>query len=293
MSGKCESKEKAWHEAKTIREGIAGMIFTALLGAFFGGAPGFGGGLVAGFLGGMCMSRATNRLKKHEYEPNVCVTGQVYEAWKNDGLFVPPLALWGKVGWGAMKFFERDGDWLFNILVLDNQKYLLTEAYDGGQAFVRYLSDCRAYLHCEISSNEGPFGCFGSTIGALAGMGFSMSFLAPLAASCAAWGIFFWVCLLLVALLALVITYLASAVGGLIGAALGKMADAIEGQGQKGKSVKAGDCVTLCGAWVTDMDHGWNEIHDIETVQIHGKGSGKSSLYCLRVAGSKAVPKVK
>lgn len=289
MSQNCTSGEKAWHEAWTIRGGMAGMITGGLLGAFLGGAAGAGGGVVAGFLVGMCLTRSFGRLQKHPYQPSVCVTGMVDEEWKNDGLFVPPLALWGKLGVGAMEFFERDGDWLFNLIILDGQSFLLTEAHDGGQAYVRHKANCTPYLHCEISSNEGPFGCYGSAIGAVAGAVLSAALLAPLAASCVAWGLFAWLCLLIVAILAALITYAASAIGGIIGAGLGKLADEIEGQAKKGETVRAGDCVTFCGDWVTDMDHGWNELHELRTIQIHNGAKPKGAAYCLRIAASKTV----
>jgi hypothetical protein len=287
MMDSCVSGEKAWYEAWTIRAGFAGLITFGLAGVIGWGAAG-GGGIVFGFLLGMCLSRSFGRLQTHKYQPEACVTGVVDRQWKNDGLFVPPLALFGNLGLGIMDFFERDGDWLFNLIILDNQSYLLTEAYDGGKAYVRHKSDCTPYLHCEISSNQGPFGCYGSTIGALIGAGLSLVFLAPMAASCAAWGPFFWLCLIIVAVLAILITYASSVVGGIIGALLGKLADEIEGQGGKGESVKDGACVTFCGEWITDMDHGWNELHELKTIQIHKDIPPFSTGQCIRISAAKA-----
>lgn len=292
MTADCVSGEKPWYKAWTFLAAASGMGTMGAMGGAVGGAAGVGSGLVFGFLLGMCLSRSFGRLRSHTYQPRVCVTGIVDEQSKNDGLFVPPLALWSKLGVGPMKFFERDGDWLFNLIILDGQSQRITEeAYDGGKAEVRRKAspDCRAYLHCEISSNEGPMGCYGSVIGAAVGVGISLTFIAPLAASCAAWGPFFWVCLLLVLIAALLVTYLASVIGGLIGAATGKLADAIEGQGQLSKGVKMGDCVTFCGEWVTDMDHGWNELHELETIQVHSDVPNASWANCLRKAATKGI----
>jgi hypothetical protein len=285
----CVSGEKPWYKAWTFVAAASGMGTFGAAGLVGWGAGGVGAGLVFGFLLGMCLSRSFGRLRSHAYEPEVCVTGMVDEQWKNDGLFVPPLALWGKLGIGAMKYFERDGDWLFNLIILDNQSHVITEAYDGSQAQVRRKADCTPYLHCEISSNEGPLGCYGSVVGAAVGAAVSLAFIAPLAASCAAWGPFFWVCLLLVAVLALLVTYLGSVIGGLIGAGAGKLADEIEGQGKLSKGVKKGDCVTFCGEWITDMDHGWNELHELKTIQVHEDIPAHSISNCMRKAATKSI----
>jgi hypothetical protein len=289
MQQSCESGEKPWYQAWTFITGLAGMGTLGAAGWVGWGAPGVGAGVVFGFLLGMCLSRSFGRLQTHKYQPEVCVTGMVDEQWKNDGLFVPPLSLWGKLGIGAMEYFERDGDWLFNLIILDEQSHLLTEAHNGSQAYVRHKAECTPYLHCEISSNEGPYGCYGSVIGAAVGAGLSLAFLTPLAASCAAWGLFAWLCLLLVAALALLITYASSVIGGLIGAGLGKLADEIENQGQIAKGVDKGDCVTFCGQWVTDMDHGWNEIHDLKTIQIHEDVPLLSITNCRRKAARNTI----
>ncbi len=293
MAGNCVSTEKKWYEAHTIRWGMMGLTLGLAAGLLLG-AAGAGGGMVFGFLLGMCLSRSFGRLKRHSYMPEVYVTGIVDEQWRNLGAYVPPLALLSKwFGIGAMEFFERDGDWLFNLIILDEQKsYLLTEAHDGEQAYVRHRADCTPFLHCEISSNEGPFGCYGSVIGAAIGAGISAALLGPLAASCGGWGPFAWVCLLLVAFLALLLTYACSAVGGAIGSVLGAAADAIEGQGQIGESLQKGDCVTFCGEWVTDMDHGWNELHDLLTIQIHKDVAPFSLDSCLRRAGLRTIASI-
>ena len=111
-----------------------------------------------------------------------------------------------------------------------------------------------------------------------------------MAAACLASGIFAPLCIIVALIVALVIssavTAAAALAAGQIGAALGALADEIEGQGEKGESVQENSCITFSGAWITDEDHGWNEIHDIERVIVHGRG--KDLEECLKVASAES-----
>ena len=74
-------------------------------------------------------------------------------------------------------------------------------------------------------------------------------------------------------IVSIVITALGVLAGGALGSAVGLAADEYEDRvGDAGADVlECGDGVILSGDWVTDTDHGWNELHDVTGAMIIGR----------------------
>jgi hypothetical protein len=174
-----------------------------------------------------------------------------------------------------------DGDYLFNIQCVNPG--LINTQFDGSAACIRTKDVVQGprYLHCEITSNVTLYGCAGAIAGAAAaapiGVGLGIAAGAAVAAACLATGIFAPLCLAAALLIALLVS---SAVtgggalgGGAIGSAAGLAADEVNDQvGQADADViECGDAVVFSGDWVTDRDHGWNEIHDLKRAMIIGR----------------------
>jgi hypothetical protein len=131
-------------------------------------------------------------------------------------------------------------------------------------------------LHMEINSHVGPFARWGGVVGAAAGavVGSIVGILAAIAIGSAACGVFFFLCflaaLLVAAIVAAIITAIGAWVGGVAGGAIGKIADAGDPLLKQGDMVHDGTCLTAKGPWVNDLDHGWNELHPITQLILHG-----------------------
>lgn len=171
-----------------------------------------------------------------------------------------------------------DGDYLFNIKCVDRR--FLTPQSDGTAACVRNksLADGPEYLHCEITSNVTLYGCAGAIAGAAVaaavGVPAGVAAGAAVAAACLATGIFAPLCILAAILVALLvsaaITGAGALAGGAVGSGLGLAADEVEDQvgDAAADALHEGDAVIFSGDWVTDADHGWNEIHDINRAMV-------------------------
>ena len=115
----------------------------------------------------------------------------------------------------------------------------------------------------------------GAVIGAVSGTIAGLAILSSLLPASLACGIFAWLCALLAILLSLVESFVATALGswlgGMYGGALGQQKDAGDNPLlRKYAIIKKGDYVTVNGEWVTDLDHGWNEIHPVTEITLHG-----------------------
>lgn len=175
-----------------------------------------------------------------------------------------------------------DGDYLFNIRCVP--RGFLTPQASGDAACIRTkdLINGPEYLHCEITSNVTLYGCAGAVTGAAAaapaGVALGTGAGLAVAAGCLALGIFAPLCFLAAILVALIVSSLVTGGGALAGAAIGSAAglaaDELADQvGEAGADVvECGDAVVFTGDWVTDADHGWNEIHDIRAAMIIDRG---------------------
>ncbi|MHA1598740.1 MAG: hypothetical protein ACTSV1_08470 [Alphaproteobacteria bacterium] len=279
-----EQCEIPWYEAWSVVTGFAGATTGGLIGGFWPGAAAaapslaafIAAGASAGFIIAYCSSRIAQAfLKSHDRTPTVTAVGMVID-----------------VGRSPM-IFPFDGDWLLNLKILGGNAFeLMNERHDGAQACVRFKPDGTRYLHCEITSNIGIYGCIGAMAGAVAGgiagaVGGAAAG-AIIAAACLATGIFWLLCVIVAVLAAVIIAAVITAVvawaGGAVGSGAGAIADEIEGQGDKADGVAENTCVTFTGRWVTDMDHGWNEIHDIEAIDIHDTAGQDGA--CLKMAAA-------
>jgi hypothetical protein len=171
-----------------------------------------------------------------------------------------------------------DGDYLFNIKCVNPG--LINSQFDGSAACIRTKDVIQGpqYIHCEITSNVTLYGCAGAIAGAAAaapiGVGLGIAAGAAVAAACLATGIFAPLCILAALLIAFLvssaITGGGALAGGAVGSAAGLAADEVNDQvGQADADVvECGDVVVFSGDWVTDRDHGWNEIHDVKRAMI-------------------------
>jgi hypothetical protein len=184
-----------------------------------------------------------------------------------------------------------DGDWTMNLgalTVLNPTDLTVDEVRtraapgSGLSAAVRSFNEkgchedntqCKTdILHCEISAHQGAYAVVGGAVGSVVGTGLGIG--AGLAA-CAALGAFTFgigaaLCLLLVAVAAAVGAWAGGAVGDAVGAFAGWVVDELSDFDRNGKTIEANqNCtISVTGAWVTDISHEHNEIHNIDAVQI-------------------------
>lgn len=252
--------ETPWYESYSFLCGLAGAISIGAAAGLAWGWPAGAAGLVAGFIIGYCSCRISGRLKKHKDQPQVCITGLVLATGQSTPVF------------------PEDGDRTINIGLMSNDLWVAIDGADGKPACVRETEDGKPYLHCEISSHIGIYGCLGAMIGGVAGAVAGAIVAGLIIAACG----LSLLCLLLAILVALLLAAVGAELGGLLGSAAGAAADAIDGTFDPMEGIGVGDCVTICGDWVTDADHGWNEIHDIKSIQKHahlGSGDLESCYY--------------
>ena len=111
----------------------------------------------------------------------------------------------------------------------------------------------------------------GAVVGAVVGTAVGIA----AAAACIAAGIFALLCLLLAFLLAALITAIIAEVGEYIGKAIGAAVDAANNPPEIiPNTAEKGKCVIFSGNWVTDRDHGWNELHDIKGAVVIDNPNG-------------------
>ena len=145
------------------------------------------------------------------------------------------------------------------------------DAPGGGPAFpVVDPSTGQIALHCEIGSHIGDYAAVGAAIGSVAGA-IGGAFIG--AALCVALGLVTFGIGALACLLAVAIAIaVGAAVGGLLGDAIGALAgwiaDELSDFDERGEAINRGCLMKLTGRWVTDSNHQWNEIHDIESAQL-------------------------
>ncbi|WP_114751955.1 hypothetical protein [Pleomorphovibrio marinus] len=201
-----------------------------------------------------------------------------------------------------------DGDYLYDIrtdngslvettvggfIITGNITSFVERTSGGEPATVRCAQDGAWTLHTEIDSMRKYAGHIAWILAALAILVLAIMFaplLAPIEAICHAIPL---VGPLLCAAVAVVIALVVSAVVGTLGGLVGDAIDAamnprdgvIEGT-DEGWEPEAGQCVTAFGVHVTDLDHGWNELHPLHTLQ---QCTGKIS-QTLDSAGEYLVP---
>ena len=273
-SQSAETCDLPWYQAFSALCAGVGTLAGIIAGAALGGlsltvatAALAGSGAVIGALVAYCACRMSPQRLAKINPPSDPRTGLTSAA----GIIIDigrsfPIFPWG------------DGDYLFNIKCV-NPGLLSTQA-DGTPACIRTKDVAQGpqYLHCEITSNVTLYGCAGAIAGAAAaapvGVGLGIAAGAAVAAACLATGIFAPLCLLAALLIALLVssavTGAGALAGGAIGSAAGLAADEVNDQvGQADADViECGDAVVFSGDWVTDRDHGWNEVHDLKRAMI-------------------------
>ena len=172
--------------------------------------------------------------------------------------------------------FTYDPDWTFDLAPRTDAADLVTRDALWVRCFTLVL-DCKdrpqdpngtPTIHCEIPSHIGEWGCIGASVGVAVGAALGAAAvlaLAPLAAAC---GPFAFLCLLLILLLGALIAYAGAEAGAIIGHAIGEALDAGQGLASAFGEALCGSCLSVEGNWVTDQDHGHNEIHDVETIPL-------------------------
>jgi hypothetical protein len=215
-----------------------------------------GAAFVLGFVIGYCLARARH-LKP--LQDRVCVAG-VAEAANNseDHWFYGPF-------W--------DPDRSIDLVVRASYLYLITDQAH----FVNCNGIPTPLLHIELPSHVQHDACVGGIIGAAVGsvVGVVAGIAAGAAIASLACGPFALLCFLLAiivaAIVAAVVTAAAAWLGGVIGGLVGKAQDAGDDLLEQGAMVEPGTCLTAEGEWVTDLDHGWNEVHPVVTIKLSGK----------------------
>ena len=233
---------------------LAGAALYAVTSATLAAAMA-GGLAVLGAIAGFCNCRMSRDRLPLKADGDTSVLGVVID-----------------VGRSGTYFPFGDGDFLFNI------KCVRPEHVVQDADCVRHKASGVEYLHCEITSNVTLYGCAGAYAGAIAGMAVGVptgaAAGAAVAAGCIATGIFAPLCIIAAIIVAAIISAAISGAGALGGAAIGSelgvAADEDENVlGDPGADVvKEGDLVVFSGDWVSDADHGWNEIHDIERAMV-------------------------
>ncbi len=270
-----ETCELPWYQSFSAGCALAGGVSIGAAAAAFGGGLSnpatwalLGSWGLAGAVIGYCSCRLAGRLRKVLVSPpfdaksgQTTVCGELIAIGRSD-----PLKPFG------------DGDWLYNVATRD--RTVLEVAFDGSTACVRTEAP-PDFLHCEITSAIGTAGCIGqmvgAVVGAVAGSAAGVAVGVAIAAGCAAAGIFWLLCVIVAAIVALivaaVITAVATEIGEYVGKAIGAAIDAAGDPTDIIPDVaEVGSCVCLTGDWVTDRDHGWNEIHDIRSAMILDSG---------------------
>jgi hypothetical protein len=145
-------------------------------------------------------------------------------------------------------------------------------------------------LHCEISSHVGSYSAVGGMVGAVAGG--VAGFILGAGVICGLLGAFTFglgalVCLVVAAIVGAVLAAVGYFVGAAVGSVVGAIADAVTDFDKNGQFIEAnrGCILFVTGTWVTDISHGHNEIHDIQSVGIVECGVGSSSSP-LTIAGA-------
>src|SRR5574341_55657 len=211
--------ELPWYKSYSFLCGLAGAISIGGAAGATWGWYAAAGAAVAGFVIGYCSCRIAGRLKKHADQPQVCITGIVLATGQSTPVF------------------PEDGDRTINVALMPNDLWIATDGADGNPACVRETEDGKPFLHCEISSHIGPYGCVGAMIGAVAGavagaiVGTAVAvgclagslICGPLAFLCAVG------CIILGIIVAAFIAAIGAELGGLVGSAIGAAADSAAG----------------------------------------------------------------
>ncbi len=261
-----------WVASGAALFGLAGFLHVAALSGITGGASliallavgvAAAGGAIVGFWVGFAVNWF-DRLFPH-LPSNITMSGCIVCAGKNTGF--PP--------W-------HDNDWTFNLgpehavlaptdAGLNVDEILNRDAPGGGPAFSTKDPDTSVpILHCEISSRIGDYAAVGGAIGSVAGAigGALAGAAACVALGLATFGIGAALCALIIALAIAVGAAAGGFLGDAIGAGIGWIADELSDFDERGESIRKGCVMMFSGRWVTDSNHQWNEIHDIESAQL-------------------------
>lgn len=239
-------------------------------------------GAVAGYIIGSMIYYGVKwftRLKKHDPE-RISISGTaVCKGW-NTGILPPPI---------------NDGDLMINIKLsrviepatLSMERVLLEPAPNSGFSVSGIAFDTCAntvVIHSEISSYQGDIGAVVTpavTIGgAVAGGAIAA------AVGCAVAGIFtFGLGCLIAILIGIIIGAVAGAVvGSYLSKGIGAIADEVADFDQAGDIVVEGGCYVFSGVWVTDTEHSWNEIHDLESA-VRAEDVGADCAVAIATSG--------
>jgi hypothetical protein len=213
-----------------------------------------GPGSVVGYVWGYCLAR------RSRLQPNrgkMCLTGLVLHIARMQFGDVWPAA------------FTYDPDWTFDVAPrgpnandLISRDALIIDCYE-----LRVPNDTPT-IHCEIPSYIGEAGCIGGSIGAAVGAAIGIAVIVALLPAALACGPLAFLCLLLIILLAAAIAYVGAELGAIIGHKVGEVLDTTQGLSSVYGEGLRGSCITVEGNWVTDQDHGHNEIHDVEIIPV-------------------------
>ena len=222
-----------------------------------------GPGSVLGYVWGYCIARHSRLQPK---KGRRCISGLV--------LRISRMQFTGGV---ALAAFTYDPDWTFDLAPRGNDA---TELVSRDALWIRCFPlnlDCKdrpqdpngiPTIHCEIPSHIGEAGCIGGSIGVAAGAIAGAAVVIALAPFALACGPFAFLCLLAILLLGALIAYAGAEIGAIIGHKIGEVLDATQGLSSAYGEALCGSCLSVEGEWVTDQDHGHNEIHDVIGIQL-------------------------
>jgi hypothetical protein len=263
--------------------GLIGMA--ALSGFLIGGAAGAAVaamGAAAGVIILACLIYTVKwfrRLKKHDPE-RIELLADAVCVGRNTGILPPPY---------------HDGDWIMNIQsqlghainfpTIDMLR-IHTEAAPGSalpQAYFSMDKKSRLVLHTEISSYQGDLGAIWTTVsaivGAIVGAIIGGYFFGPIG----------------IAAGALIGAFLGAISGAYTGKLLGMLVDEISDfdeivedvtETAESSVIYSDVCLIVRGVWVTDTEHQWNELHDVESVL---KVSAAEGYACRLVAAASGI----
>jgi hypothetical protein len=216
-----------------------------------------GAAIVVGGVIAFCVWHHFGRLKT--LQDSVCISGVADAANDSEDHWYLSIA------W--------DPDRSIDVVLHTSQLNLITDKAD----FIRCNDAGTPLLHIEIASHVPDAACIGGVIGSIVGS--VLGIVAGIAAGaaiaslgCGPFALFCFLLALLVAfLVAAAITAAGAWVGGIVGGLVGKALDKGDHLLELGASVGPGTCLTANGRWITDLGHGWNEVHPVVTLKLSGQ----------------------
>lgn len=181
----------------------------------------------------------------------------------------------------------HDGDYMYNVLTerlisatvggahpTGDITNFVERTPGGDPAVVRCDEAGNSTIHCEIDSARKTAGHIGWILAVLAVLVAAIvaaPALAAVEAACQSVPIVGpIVCSALAAIIALIVSAVGAAAGGAVGDAVDWASDPRDGVVEgtdEGWEPAVDECVVAQGIHVTDLDHGWNELHPLQSIQ--------------------------